>query len=417
MSENKQLPKGDALSLPKGWKVKILGEVCEIFNGLWKGKKPPFIEVGVIRNTNFTKDGFLDDSDIAFLPVEVKQFVKRKLQYGDIILEKSGGGPKQPVGRVIPFDKKIGEFSFSNFTSVIRVKDSSQLNFIFLHRFLFWVYVSGIAETMQRRSTGIRNLQLKEYKEIPIPIPIPPLPEQQRIVKILDKAFVAIDKAKQNAEQNLKNAKEVFESYLQNVFENKGEDWEEKSLREIVVPRCTLSYGIVQPGAEFENGLPVIRPVDLKKKVVKKTKLKLIDPKISEAYSRTLLLGDELLICVRGNTGVISLLTTDLAGANVTRGIVPVCFETSKLSLDFGYFLCLSPFVQKQIKDKTYGAALMQINIRDVRKLKMLIPPIQEQQKIVKKLNKLQKQTKKLESIYQQKLSNLEELKKSILQG
>ena len=187
--------------MKEGWEIKKLDEVCEVFNGLWKGKKEPFIEVGVIRNTNFTKNGFLDDTDIAYLPVEIKQYQKRKLVFGDIILEKSGGGPKQPVGRVALFDKKGGEFSFSNFTSVIRIKENSKLVFSFLHRFLFWMYVSGITETMQRRSTGIRNLQLKEYKAIQIPIP--PLPEQKRIVALLDRAFEAIDKAKANAKQNL----------------------------------------------------------------------------------------------------------------------------------------------------------------------------------------------------------------------
>ncbi|KKP77622.1 MAG: Restriction endonuclease S subunit-like protein, partial [Candidatus Moranbacteria bacterium GW2011_GWF2_35_39] len=78
------------------WQTKKLSEVCDFYNGLWKGKNPPYIKVGVIRNTNFTREGNLDDSDIAYLEVEKKQFENRKLIYGDIILEKSGGGPKQP---------------------------------------------------------------------------------------------------------------------------------------------------------------------------------------------------------------------------------------------------------------------------------------------------------------------------------
>jgi type I restriction enzyme, S subunit len=102
-----------------GWQTKTLDEACEFSNGLWKGEKEPFVNVGVIRNTNFTKEGALDDSDIAYLDVEVKKFEKRRLQFGDIILEKSGGGPKQPVGRVALFDKDDGLFSFSNFTSAV----------------------------------------------------------------------------------------------------------------------------------------------------------------------------------------------------------------------------------------------------------------------------------------------------------
>ena len=96
--------------MKNGWEIKKLGEVCEFMNGLWTGKKPPFQTVGVIRNTNFTKDGKLDDTDIVYIEVEQSQFAKRKLQYGDIILEKSGGGPKQPVGRVILFDKTEGDY-------------------------------------------------------------------------------------------------------------------------------------------------------------------------------------------------------------------------------------------------------------------------------------------------------------------
>jgi type I restriction enzyme S subunit len=105
----------------KRWPSKMLGEACQFSNGLWKGEKPPFVNIGVIRNTNFTKDGTLDDSDIAYLDVEAKKLEKRRLQFGDIILEKSGGGPKQPVGRVALFDKTKGDFSFSNFTASLRV--------------------------------------------------------------------------------------------------------------------------------------------------------------------------------------------------------------------------------------------------------------------------------------------------------
>ena len=66
--------------MKSGWQTKTLGQVCKLSNGLWKGEKPPFVNVGVIRNTNFTKEGTLDDSDIAYLDVEAKKFEKRRLQ-------------------------------------------------------------------------------------------------------------------------------------------------------------------------------------------------------------------------------------------------------------------------------------------------------------------------------------------------
>lgn len=143
-------------------------------NGLWKGIKPPFVNVGVIRNTNFTKDGTLDLSEIAVLDVEAKQFQKRKLEFGDLILEKSGGGPKQPVGRIALFEEVSDLFTLSNFTSALRVVDPHLLDFRFLHKFLYWKYLSGATASMQSHSTGIRNLNADAYKAIEVDFP--PLP-------------------------------------------------------------------------------------------------------------------------------------------------------------------------------------------------------------------------------------------------
>jgi type I restriction enzyme S subunit len=196
--------------------IKKLSEICDFYSGLWTGKKPPYIEVGVIRNTNFTKEGKLNDSDIAFIKVEKKQFDKRKLKYGDIILEKSGGGPKQPVGRVVIFNKKAGDFSFSNFTSVIRIKDGNQIDFNYLHKYLFWSYISGVTEAMQSHSTGIRNLDLNKYKEIEIPFP--PLDEQKRVAKLLDEVFEKTARAKKITEQKLVDLDEFKKSILKNVL-------------------------------------------------------------------------------------------------------------------------------------------------------------------------------------------------------
>jgi len=119
-----------------GWEIARLDDACVFLNGLWKGKKPPFVEAGVIRNTNFAQDGALDFSDIAYLDVEVKQIEKRRLQLGDVILEKSGGGPKQAVGRVALFNRAEENFSFSNFTSVIRIRDAKKLDYRYLHKYL-----------------------------------------------------------------------------------------------------------------------------------------------------------------------------------------------------------------------------------------------------------------------------------------
>lgn len=199
-----------------GWSEVVLGDVATFTSGLWKGEKPPFVRVGVIRNTNFTKDGVLDDGDIAFLDVEVKQYSRRRLQSGDIILEKSGGGPKQAVGRVVLFDKTGGDFSLSNFTSAIRIKNPNTLDAKYLHLYLHWLYLSGATESMQSHSTGIRNLSGEAYRAIKVPYPN--LEEQERLAGVLGQVFLETRRLSGVVIQKLRALDELKQSILHQAF-------------------------------------------------------------------------------------------------------------------------------------------------------------------------------------------------------
>ena len=178
-------------NLPKSWGVATIDQVCSVIGGLWTGKKPPFIKVGVIRNTNFSKDFKLDLSNVAYLEVEVRQFEKRRLQYGDLILEKSGGSDKQPVGRVVLYDKNDGEFSYSNFTSVLRINMQSVISPQYLYLALLNAYLMGSTRTMQKQTTGIHNLMMEKY--LTLDIAIPPRKEQNRIVESVNILFKMLD--------------------------------------------------------------------------------------------------------------------------------------------------------------------------------------------------------------------------------
>lgn len=122
--------------LPQGWGKIMIGEVCENINGLWRGKKGPLINVGVIRNANFTKGFKLDYSKIKHIDVEERAFEKRHLLDGDLIVEKSGGSDAYPVGRAVIYEGKSSLYSFSNFTMILRPKDKKQI----LSKYLFITY-------------------------------------------------------------------------------------------------------------------------------------------------------------------------------------------------------------------------------------------------------------------------------------
>jgi type I restriction enzyme S subunit len=244
---------------------------------------------------------------------------------------------------------------------------------------------------------------------------IPPLATQQKIVAKLDAIFDEIDKALLATEANVKNVEALLRNILTHEFNvNKGE-WESRDLCDLAHQECTLSYGIVQPGDDYSNGLPIVRPTDLTSKYVYQSHLKRINPELAASYKRTTLTGNELLLCVRGTTGTTSISTSELKGCNVTRGIVPIRFKDDLIDLNYAYYFFKSDILQKQIKEKTYGAALLQINISDLRKLKIDFPNFHEQLKIVKRLDVLSNSIGSTKTTYLNKLKNLDDLKKSTL--
>lgn len=393
----------------KYWNENKLDELCIFRNGLWTGKKEPFVECNVIRNANFTKNFKLNYNNIAKISVEKKQYETRELQYGDLILEKSGGGPKQPVGRVVIFNKKENGYSFSNFTSLIRIKDKNIINYKFLYLYLCYCYLSGITEKMQKNSTGIRNLSFKEYKNISVPVP--PLSEQQRIVEILDKAFANIDKAKENATKNLNNAKELFENYL--TFKlSKQEKWDKKRLDEVAIDfgRGRSRHRPRNDKNLYGGKYPFIQTGDIRNANHFITKYSQTYNEIGLAQSKLWPKGT-LCITIAANIAETGILTFDACFPDSVIGGV---FDKEKINIDYVEYLLHSFKAILQAEGK--GSAQDNINLGTFEKYKFPFPDKITQDKIVLVLNKMRENITKLEQIYEQKINDLDELKQSILQ-
>jgi len=396
--------------MKSNWHYKRLDDVCEFRNGLWVGKKAPFIKVGVIRNTNFTKEGNLNDSDIANIDVERSQFEKRKLIPGDIILEKSGGGPKQPVGRVVLFEKTEGDYSFSNFTSLIRVKNRHELLPLFLHKYLHYLYISGVTESMQRHTTGIRNLEFNEYKSIEIPLP--PLEAQEKIVKTIDKLFLKIEQAKTNTAINLSNAQSLFESYLRELTDPKR-DWEEVSIKDIGVTQ-TGSTPKTSVKDYYGNFIPFIKPADVN--IKGDGGIRYDNEGLSEdglKVGRKINKDSILMVCIGASIGKVGFVTQSVSCNQQINTLTPKEKYVPKF---FYYFLRTKPFFDKVIAASSQ-ATLPIINKGKWEKLAVSYPrSIDEQKTIVNKLDRFSEKNIKLCGILSHKLSLLEELKKSVLQ-
>jgi len=205
------MKQGATLSLPKGWEIKKLGEVSEYFNGLTYSPKDVSDKGTIVLRSSNIQNDELDFSDLVRVNVNIKE--KLFLKEGDILM-CSRNGSQRLVGKTAPILNLQEPMTFGTFMMIIRSEISP---------YLLWFFKT---DDFKKQISGGENTminQVTRYMLDEIKIPLPPLPEQQRIVAILDEAFAAIAKALANAEQNLKNAKELFESYLQGVFEKKGE--------------------------------------------------------------------------------------------------------------------------------------------------------------------------------------------------
>ena len=214
------------------------------------------------------------------------------------------------------------------------------------------------------------------------------------------------------------NAQQLRNSILQEAY-FAADGWNIKELKDVVADSCPISYGIVQQGNHIDGGVPVVRPVDLHTKYVGKVNLKCTSKDISDSYKRTVLNGNEVLLCVRGTTGIVALATEELKGCNVNRGIVPLFFG-SDVDKMFIFYQLQAPFVQEAINENTMGSALKQINIKDLRTLKLRVPPLAEQKRIVAKIEellpKVEEYGKAQEALDKLNEELPEKLKKSILQ-
>lgn len=197
--------------IPDDWDVVPLKHVlADSSAGDW-GDDRGEIELRVVRSTNFTNDRVLDLADVAirgFPPSEAGRFDMRS---GDLLVERSGGGPTQPVGRVVRVDRDLSGFGFSNFVQLLRVDDDA-MSPDFVGWCLYQLHRSGLVERLQHQTTQMRNLDFRDYPCIRLPRP--PREEQDRIAAIISGAH----RARQAAAVKLEAAQQARSSLVNTLF-------------------------------------------------------------------------------------------------------------------------------------------------------------------------------------------------------
>jgi type I restriction enzyme S subunit len=398
-----------------GWVNKRLGEVCEVIT---KGTTPTslgfkFTDHGVnfIKVESLTETGQIIPNKVAYISEECHESLKRsQLKANDILFSIAGA-----LGRIGIVNKEIIPANTNQALAIVRLAKDSGILVSFLAKY----FTSNlITEEIEKLKGGAaqQNLSLGQLNNLMVPFP--PLPEQQRIVSILDEAFDAIATAKANAEQNLKNTRELFESYLQGVFEKKGEGWEEKTLGEIaqIIGGYSFKSGDFKETGKYQ----VLRMGNVRPGIIRENESPVFIDQLDEsALKRALLLPNDVIITQTGTKNKRDYGFTVIIEKEhflLNQRISAIRFSKNYLPKFFLYFSWTNLFKDQYFANETGTVGQGNVGIGAITNTVIPYLSVKNQKTIIQKLDALSSETKRLEAIYQQKLADLEELKKSVLQ-
>jgi type I restriction enzyme, S subunit len=379
--------------MKEGWEIKKLGEVCEVIAGQSpEGRFYNSVGNGIpfYQGKKEYGEKYIGE------PTKWTTKVTKEAEAGDILMSV-----RAPVG---PVNFAIQQICIGRGLAAIRA--GKLVDREYLYNFL----VHHENEIEGNTGAVFNSINKKQIESIGFPLP--PRPEQQRIVSILDAAFAAIDKAKANAEQNLRNAKELFESYLQGVFENG--DWAFVKLSDMAT---NITDGDHMPPPKSELGLPFITISNINKQT---HKIDFSDTfKVPQKYydnlkpNRKPIKGD-VLYTVTGSYGIPVLIEND--SQFCFQRHIGLIRPSKNLDSKLLYYWILSPQAISQANETATGTAQKTVSLKSLRNFSFPNIPLNEQDTIVRQLDALRAEAQKLEAVYQKKIDDLEELRKSILQ-
>ncbi|MCZ8071071.1 MAG: restriction endonuclease subunit S [Cytophagales bacterium] len=367
----------------KNWEVEYLDDVCELIT-CGVAARPNYVDEGVpFLSAKNVKDGQIIWSGYNCISEEThKELTKNsKPLKGDLLYTRVGSYGEAAVIE--------DDYEFSVFVSLTLIKvDKSKLNNYYLKHYLNSEAVKNLAKASISGS-GVGNLNVGTVRKFKIPLP--PLPEQQRIVSILDEAFACIERSRNAAIKNLKNAKELFESYLQGVFEKKGDGWEEQLLEDCFKMK---SGDNLTAKNMTEGEYPVFGGNG-----------------IAGYHNEYNLSGSNVII------GRVGALCGNVRHIKENIWLTDNAFKLVDFKFDFDHSFLTYLLNYKDLRSYARQAAQPVISNSSLKDVVLSFPKSKEaQQTIVRKLDALRAETQKLEAVYQKKIDDLEELKKSILQ-
>lgn len=396
------------------WEMKKLEEVCKIKHGFAFDGKDFKSNVDENKPIVLTPGNFLENGNLYFNDKNTKRCLTNypedyKFDIGDLVVVMTDLSSKMKIlgkpafieNKNILHNQRIGRFIFKN-NSI----DKKYLFYFLLTSYYLNIIKETATGTMVRHTAPNRILNCK--------IPLPPLPEQKRIVVILDEAFTSITKTKENAEKNLANAKELFESYLNDIFTNLDDDWEKKKLNEVCDFVRGPFGGSLKKQIFVKNGFAVYEQSHAIYNQFNNIRYFINEEKFKEMKRFEINPGNLIMSC-SGTMGKISIVPTEVKKGIINQALL-LLKPSKRINNKFLKFWLESNSFQESLKAFSLGAAIQNVaSVKTLKEIKIKFPKLSEQKSIVTKLDELSAETKHLEEIYKQKIASLVELKQSIL--
>lgn len=402
--------KSESRFLQNGWQKKMLSEISNIVNG-YSFKSEDFSPNNSIQSVKITNVGvreFIKETSSLLPENFLDKYSDFKVFKGDIVIALTRSIISNGL-KVALVPDEYNEALLNQRVAAIKPNHTD-----IIEKFLFFYFCTqNVTEYVKKEANTLMqpNLSIKSLKSLLVPIP--PLPEQKRIVAILDEAFEGIDRAITNAEKNLANSRALFESYLNAIFTQKGDGWVEKKLGDVCEK---VEYGSSAKSL-LEGEIAVLRMGNIQNGTIDWNNLLYTSDK--EEINKYLLKYNDVLFN-RTNSD-------ELVGKTaIYKGETPAIFAGYLIRIHRKEELIDADFLNfylNSYRAREYGKSVMSRSVNQANingtKLKgypIFLPSLSIQKEIVKNLNFLRTETQRLEAIYRQKIAALNELKQSILQ-
>lgn len=381
-----------------GWATKTIADVCSVVNGgtpktgvsdYWDGthKWITPAEMGkrstpyIAKTERTITDAGLQNSSARLLP-PLSVILSSRAPIGHLVINTEPMATNQGCKGLVPSDELD-------------------------HKYLYY-YLSSVVKLLNDLGTGATFKELSGGKLKEVPIPVPPLPEQQRIVAILDEVFAGIATARAAAEQNRQNARALFESHLRSVFSQRGDGWVEKSFSDV----CEISSALVDPRKDEFLDLLHVGGANIESKTGRLLELK--TAREEGLISGKFVFDDSMVLYSKIRPYLMKVARPGFRGL-CSADIYPLSAKQGQLDRNYLFHLLLSPNFTEYANAGSARAGMPKVNRDHLFAYRCYFPAMEKQVEFAFSLDAVHEETQRLEAIYQRKLDTLDELKQSLL--